>query len=157
MTKLFLSIRRNRHGYESVVFGTLGVLLLVYSLYSHSQVDTPWKLSPYLFPVFIAVLLVLVSTSMFLQGRTSPHKESDPLGRKLSHRVAGFVALVLVYYFLLPILGFLLTDTVMLTLFMLYLGVRPWWKSLILSVALTVIIYVVFQVLLNVRLPQGFF
>ncbi len=157
MAKLFLSIRRNRHGYESVVFGTLGVLLLVYSLYSHSQVDTPWKLSPYLFPVFIAVLLVLVAISLFLQGRAPSEKKREPQDRKLPHRVAGFMGLVLVYYVLLPLLGFLITDTLMLTLFMLYLGVRPWWKSLILSAVLTGIIYVVFQVLLNVRLPQGFF
>ncbi len=154
MKTLILSLRRNRHGFESVTFGTLGVLLLVYSLYSHYQVEVAWKLSPYLFPVFIAVLLIIVSISMYLQGRKGEEIENTT-DKVLSRRVAGFVGLVVIYYVLLPLLGFLITDTVLLFMFLMYLGVRPWWKGVILSVSLTIIIYVVFQVLLNVRLPQG--
>ncbi len=158
MKAIISLFRRNRHAGESVVFGTLGAALLVYSLYSHYQVDVAWKLSPYLFPVFISILFILVSVSMFLQGlKTGEEPRQNEEGKESFRKVAGFIGLVIVYYILLPYLGFLITDTLMLFFFLLYLGVRPWWKGMIFSVSLTIIIYVVFQVLLNVRLPQGMF
>ncbi len=149
------SFRTNRHALESTVFGTLGVMLLVYSLYSHNQVEVAWKLSPYLFPVFIAVLLVIVSVSLFIQGRTHTSDGKQGIQKEELKRVAGFVALVILYYILLPILGFLITDTILLALFVIYLGLRSWWKITAISVGFTVTLYVVFQVLLNVRLPKG--
>lgn len=152
-------LRGNVHAGESLVFGTLGVSLFVYSLYSHYQEDVAWKLSPYLFPLFIAFFLVLVAIAMLIQGKKkgSEQNESGTGSAVPSKKVFGFTGLVVFYYVLLPVLGFLVTDTLMLMLFFLYLGVRPWWKALLFSGSLTILIYVVFQILLNVRLPQGVF
>jgi len=152
-------LRGNAHAGESVVFGTLGVSLFLYSLYSHYQEDVAWKLSPYLFPLFIAFFLILVAVAMLIQGKKkADHPGAADTGTAgMEKKVFGFTLLVVIYYLLLPVFGFLVTDTLMLMLFLLYLGVRPWWKALLFSGFFTILLYVVFQLLLNVRLPQGAF
>ncbi|MBN2859226.1 MAG: tripartite tricarboxylate transporter TctB family protein [Sphaerochaetaceae bacterium] len=150
-------LRGNVHAGESLVFGTLGVSLFVYSLYSHYQEDVPWKLSPYLFPLFIALSLILVAIAMLIQGKKKGEEigVSGAASAGMPKKVIGFTALVVIYYILLPFLGFLVTNTLMLMLFFLYLGVRPWWKAFLFSGAFTYLTHVVFQLLLHVRLPQG--
>ncbi len=69
--------------------------------------------------------------------------------------VAIFTLLVFIYYLLLPLLGFIITNMVMLSLFFLFLKLKPWWKVVVLSSAATILLYVVFQLLLKVRLPMG--
>ncbi len=157
MKSLISLLRGNTHAGESLVFGTLGVSLFVYSLYAHYQEEVAWKLSPYLFPIFIAFFLVLVAVAMMIQGKRKGGEQSasGEGSTGLSKRVFGFTSLVVIYYILMPLLGFLVTDTLMLMLFFLFLGVRPWWKALLFSGTLTYLIYAVFQLLLHVRLPQG--
>ena len=151
-------LRGNSHAGESLVFGTLGVSLFVYSLYSHYQEEVAWKLSPYLFPIFIAVFLVLVAVAMLIQGAQKGEKQgfsgagTDRLLEK-SLRVH-----VPCCDLLFSAAGTRVSrdrhpdaDAV----FPLSGGTSLVGKALLYSGILTFLIYAVFQLLLNVRLPQG--
>lgn len=155
MKRIFTSIKQNKHALEGIVFSTLGVLLLVYSLYTHYQLKVAWKLSPYLFPMLIAVLFIVSSISLFMKGRGERVDNENIVDNRGVKIVAIFTLLVFIYYLLLPLLGFIITNMVMLSLFFLFLKLKPWWKVVVLSSAATILLYVVFQLLLKVRLPMG--
>jgi hypothetical protein len=142
---------------EGLIFSTLGVFLLVYSLYNHYQIEVAWKLSPYLFPTLIATLFIIAAISLLIQGRgitTAKEEVRDNRGIKV---VAIFTLLVILYYVILPFLGFIITNIVMLSLFFIFLKLRTWWKVLLLSISITAVLYIIFQLLLHVRLPLGVF
>lgn len=157
MKRFSTLIKQNKHAVEGIVFSTLGVLLLVYSLYTHYQLKVAWKLSPYLFPVLIAVLFIIASISLFFKGRAEKVDREEMVDTRGLKVVAVFTALVFIYYLLLPLLGFIITNVVMLSLFFVFLKLRTWWKVALLSISLTAVLYVVFQLLLKVRLPIGVF
>lgn len=149
--KKYLKVPRVR---ESILFFCISVGMIVYALVSHSMVKVPWKLSPYLFPLLIAVFLLLLSFSLFLEGASQVGKgpeKTEPLpGAK---KVVVFLALCFAYYVAMPYVGFLVSDTIFLILLFLLLGERVWWRVLALSVGSTVVIYYLFHVLLHVMLP----
>jgi len=150
-------IKHNKSTAEGLIFSTLGVFLLVYSLYNHYQIEIAWKLSPYLFPVLIAILFIIASLSLIIKGQRELRKSSEEVDNRGLKVVAIFTLLVILYYIVLPILGFIITNMVMLSLFFIFLKLRTWWKVLLLSSSITAVLYVVFQLLLHVRLPLGVF
>ncbi len=156
MKRIISSLKGNKHALEGILFSTLGVFLLVYSLYNHYQIEVAWKLSPYLFPVLIALLLIVASIGLFLQGRGRT-KTNDSLERDGLKRIAFFTGLVFLYYIVLPFLGFIITNILVLSLIFIYLKLRSWWRVALLSIGITLILYLVFQTLLHVRLPIGVF
>jgi len=54
---------------EGFVFLLGSVLLGVYSLVLHVLSKAKWKMSPYLFPLLLAVFLFLLSLSLLQEGR----------------------------------------------------------------------------------------
>ncbi|NBK22211.1 MAG: hypothetical protein EOM68_09310 [Spirochaetia bacterium] len=54
---------------EGFVFLLGSVLLAVYSLVLHELSKAKWKMSPYLFPLLLAVFLFLLSLSLLQEGR----------------------------------------------------------------------------------------
>ncbi len=70
--------------------------------------------------------------------------------------VLAIIASVLFYIYVSEYLGFLVTVSIILVSLMLLLKV-PWKKSFILGIGATVITYLLFNRLLSVPLPGGFF
>jgi hypothetical protein len=155
--RFFSFFKHNKSAAEGLIFSTLGAFLLVYSLYNHYQIEVAWKLSPYLFPVLIAILFVVASIALFIQGRGELSEKVEEVDYRGIKVVAVFTALVFLYYLLLPLLGFIITNMVMLSVFFIFLRLKTWWKVLLLSSSITAVLYVVFQLLLSVRLPLGVF
>lgn len=138
----------------SVIFFCIGLFILAYALINHYEVQTQWKMSPYLFPTLIAIVLILLSFSLFFEGvRAIERGEVKEKQETQWKRVFSYIGITLLYYFILPHLGFIITNTVMLVALFLLLGLRIWWKIAILSVSTTMIIYYLFHVLLYVMLP----
>ncbi len=67
--------------------------------------------------------------------------------------VVVITALTFIYVQLLPFLGFLITTTAYLALFMLYIGERKRWRVIAISLAFPLIYYLIFQTGLGIRLP----
>jgi len=138
----------------SILFFCIGLFILAYSLINHYEVNGPWKMSPYLFPTLISIILITLSFTLLFEGvKAVDRGEVKEKPKTHWKRVFMYIGITLLYYFIMPHLGFIITNIVMLIALFLLLGLRVWWKIAILSVSTTIIIYYLFHVLLYVMLP----
>lgn len=152
---------KNKNVQDSVVVLLLGVALAVYSLVSFytATVQTAWIMSPYLFPLLLAVFAVLLSVSLFAEGShevkearqaAEPPAKAAPLAVK---KVLFVVALGVIYYLLISVIHFVPASVLFLAALIWYLGERKYIKIALISVIMPLVLYVLFAKLLNVRLP----
>lgn len=113
---------------------------------------------PGMFPIIIAVLMLISSIVLFintLRMPTTGDTEIDLKSRSILNVYVSMGGLIL-YIVLLPMLGFVSTTSVMLSLFIKWFSKRPWWKSILIAVLFTVGIYLLFGTVLNVPMRFGF-
>ncbi len=114
--------------------------------------------SPTLIPRGVAVCVIFAALMLFvraLTGRALP-LESKLQGKDLQ-RVAAVVLLTGAYVLLVERVGFMITTFFYMFLFALVLGERRWHRLVFFAVAVPVVVYAVFDTILNVPLPRGFF
>jgi FlaA1/EpsC-like NDP-sugar epimerase len=138
---------------ESAVFFILGIALFLYAMINHySGIAKEWKMSPYLFPVLIAVFLVLLSVSLYSEGKRVSGQSQEGATPKIK-TVFIAVLMMLGYFFLMPLIGFLPMTAVYLMAFFYFLGERHWIRMILLSAITSGLLYVIFDMMLNVMLP----
>ncbi|GAK07084.1 tripartite tricarboxylate transporter TctB family protein [Geomicrobium sp. JCM 19038] len=124
-----------------------------------------------LYPQIIAILLVLISASIFvvqlvkttikIKKGTAEKVEKSPLlldWKKSGIRLGVFMVLMIAYVLLMPYIGYFETGLLFLTTSIYLLGDRTlkWFlKSLVVSVVITLVIYFIFGYLLNIYVPSG--
>jgi hypothetical protein len=149
-------LRKNPDIQEGLLFFALALGLAVYSLSNHyGTARLEWKLSPYMFPFLISIFLGALSLSLISEGlhkiRTGAgaSRKTTPLWKKAM--LMFFIAIA--YFFIMNLLTFIPATILFLCASFLFLGERRFWLIGILSIATSVIIYVLFDVLLHVMLP----
>lgn len=149
---------RQENVQDAIFVFICSVALLIYGLYNKfTGIPCEWKLSPYLFPVLLSVFGILLSISLFYDGKKALLSGAEPEfvkgdPQKLK-KTAIYLVIFLLYYFLMPVLGFFIATTIFLASLFILLGEKKWWIILLLSVSSTAIIYILFGVLLHVRFP----
>lgn len=147
----------NKSCQESFMFFILSIALFIYSLTKHyGAVKLEWKMSPYLFPVLISIFLFFLSISLFSDGLRQIKQGSssvcDDVKVSWKKLISAIVA-CMVYIIIMPIVTFI-PSTILFIGFMLYLlEERRKIFVILLSTLVSVIIYILFSVLLNVMLP----
>lgn len=63
--------------------------------------------------------------------------------------------MIFVYIFLLEILGFVITSTLFIFFCSLFLGYRKYKTNVLVAVLFPLVMYLSFNYLLQIRLPQG--
>lgn len=66
------------------------------------------------------------------------------------------VGLVLVYYLLLEIVGYLILSPILLFLSMLVMGYRKYRNMIIISLSVSIAVFLLFWQVLVIELPNGF-
>lgn len=138
---------------EALVFFIISIMGIVFSIFSHNALNTKWELSPYLFPLFISIILFILSISLFVSEFKKESKNSSE--KSDWKKIIIFVLLSIAYYFLVNILGFIITTLLFVASLFVLLGESRWWFILILSVSSTMIIWLLFGLFLHVMLPHG--
>lgn len=143
---------------DGIVVLLLGVALLIYSLYNHytARVQTEWKMSPYLFPAVISVFAIMLAFSLFADGRRMPASDEKKKGSDSFlnfKRVLAVALMAIVYEILMNITGYIPATVVFLMAMIRFFGEKRWWMIVVIAVATSLIIYLLFGVLLNVRFP----
>lgn len=143
---------------DGIAVLVLGVALLIYSLFKHytARVQTEWKMSPYLFPVLISVFAILLAFSLFADGRrvmASEEKKKDSGSLINFKRVVMVALMAVVYEILMNITGYIPATVVFLMAMIRFFGEKRWWMIVVIAVATSLIIYLLFGILLNVRFP----
>ena len=136
---------------EAIILLVVSVFGIVMSILSHNSFNVEWKLSPYLFPLLISVFLLVLSI-LLIQNRNVEDKKKV----KGDYRTLLFFALsCIIYLFIIDFLGFIISSILLLASVMFLLGERRWWFILLLSISVSLILYVLFASYLSVMLPKG--
>lgn len=152
---------KNKSVLDSIVVCLLGIALAVYSLVSFytATVKTEWILSPYLFPLLLSVFAVLLAVSLLAEGCHEVKCAREAQGEKTADaplaikKVAVVTLLGIAYYVLISMIHFIPASMLFLAALIWYLGERKYWKIALVAIVMPLVLYVLFAMLLNVRLP----
>jgi hypothetical protein len=110
------------------------------------------------FPFYIGVLLCISAVGIFYQALFGKNKNTDVfVDREQLRRVLAVLIPALVYVGAVQFLGLYVASTVYIALFMVILGKYSWLKSVIVSVAVVVLLFFMFEVWFKVPLFKGQF
>jgi hypothetical protein len=137
-----------------------GVLLLALALYIFLEART-WEFAtegipgPGFAPTWISLLVALAAGAVLVQSWRAPLR--GPLVKDLGglRRSAGFLLGMGGASLLIPALGMSLTLGLFVLAAVPFLGVREWWKIVLVAILVSAGVPVLFQYLLLVPLPVG--
>lgn len=146
----------------NIIAGLLCAALAVYVIitclgYPRAEVYGTGVPGPGLWPGIIAALLLICSIGLIV-GTLMMKKEDLPelpMWTDGTKRVYISMAILTVYVAVLSVVGFLVPSIIMLFLFVQWFSKMPIWKTAIISVAVVLVIYVVFKNFLNVPIDFG--
>lgn len=111
-------------------------------------------IGPAFFPRLLTALGILLGILLFLQG--GPATKKDTTGEEGSDMTALVpAAMLLAYGLVFEALGFLLATPLFLMIAFRYLGHPSWAGIFGYSAVVTAVVFVLFQYLLDIRLPLG--
>ena len=112
---------------------------------------------PGLWPIVISAVMLAMAALLVLKTlKMAPEKNTEvPMWNEGTKRVYIVMAILFVYVALLEFLGFIIATTIMEAIFIQWFAKKKPWVTVLLSVEVTLVIYVVFQYVLNV--PVGSF
>lgn len=149
------SFLNNKTVREGIFFFLCAAALLIYSFRKHySGISVEWKLSPYLFPILTGELLLVLSVSLVVQGVKEIGQNAD--GEQIFFNYKNFFATVGIaaaYYLTVKYITFIGATLLLLLGMLLVLGERRRSVLVLVPILTTGAIYVLFGVLLRVKLP----
>ncbi len=151
----FLAVRQADLWAGSLVLAV--ALLLVLGAFQLPQVEG-LVLGPGSLPLGLGIALGLLSLALIassLAGRSDDGPVAWPRGREL-RRIALAVASLVLYTAVVPVLGYFLATLLFLAALIRVVGSLRWRAVVPASLALTLLLYLVFRVWLQISLPAGF-
>lgn len=146
----------NRNIQDAFLFFIFATALMVYSLVNHySTTKLEWKLSPYLFPVLIAVFIGALSFSLLTDGLRQI-KSGEKSQKKAAINWKGVlftIGISIVYFSTIKFIKFVPSTILFLVALFLHLGERRIWLIALISVVCSFSLYIIFGVMLHVMLP----
>lgn len=144
-----------------IIAGIIGLMIsayVIFTAYSFPE-DKVLLLGPSFFPTALAGGLGLFSLVLLVQalkGKARP--STDPFNIKDPgiHRAGVSLLAAVAFCFLLNTLGFILTSAFYLFGLMFLLHRRDYLKMAAVSVSVTLLVYAIFNRLLDISLPAGF-
>ena len=146
----------------NIIAGGIGMLvsaLAFVKTFSFKQFKNV-PVGPEFFPRALAISLFICCLALVIQNvLDKSNTEKAPtlsLKNKDIQRMLIGLAIILVTAFLWSILGFLIVTPFTIFGLMFVLGKREWIKMAIISVAVTVVVFLAFRFLLGIEMPMGF-
>ena len=109
------------------------------------------------FPFYIGAIIAissLVTLVTALLGR-APRSGEAFVERWQLKQVCAVLLPALVYVLVIQWFGIYLASAIYMAVFMIWLGKYAWWKSLLLGIAVSVVVYFMFEVWFQVPLHKG--
>jgi len=139
-----------------LVISITGIVHAVYLIRNPDPYGTYDKVGPGGFLLLISSLLTIASILNIIRYR------KDLRGEKQGSHIKGNITkmfrlsiLIVMFIFLIDITGFILASAVLVFFMTRLLGIRSWFKTTMVSIAISVSIYLIFVFLLNMDLPGG--
>ena len=151
---------KNKSVQDSIVVLGLGLALGIFSIYSffHSKVKAEWIMSPYLFPMLIALFAIAMAYCLFMEGKhqVDAERAGAPVAKRDAIKLKSVVIVVglsILYYVLMRVITFIPATVLFLAALMWFMGERRWKVLIPVAVLAPLVIYALFALGLNVRLP----
>ncbi len=146
------SIFKNKDVFDGIILAILSIFFINESFKLHG--NNQWSLSPALFPLIVASLVLIFSISQIIKGlKDKEAREESKMSKENFNKLIGIIIISFVYLFLLPKLHFLVSSILYLLIFMYILGERNWKILLGISIITPLLIQYVFGTILDVYLP----
>jgi putative tricarboxylic transport membrane protein len=119
------------------------------------------KLGPGFWPEFILIVMMILSlwiaVDAFRTRRKTAGEKSSEIVKTAGSRIRFFSALILIiaYFFLMNVIGFIALTPFFLIAFMILLGEKSWPWTIGLSIGMTILIVLAFTQAMYVPLPRG--
>ncbi|MEC3884079.1 tripartite tricarboxylate transporter TctB family protein [Halobacillus sp. HZG1] len=130
-----------------------GYLYLSYNLkeYPYVPVDSDFV------PKILGYLLIILAVFLFFDksSETKEEKEKRQVPKKEMLVLLAVGGMIFLYIFLLEILGFVLSSMLFIFACSWFLGYRKLVTTILVAVLFPLIMYLSFNYLLQIRLPQG--
>lgn len=145
----------------NIIFILAGIAIALLVPSQIPNVKTNVQMGPDFFPYFAAGLMVFVNVIALIVNYTQHGRckqkgqpegyvqKTDP---KDQTRVFLILAIIAVYIFLMPIIGYVISTLIMVNGLLFLLGARKWYHYLLVS-GFSLVIYYVFNTVLYVMLP----
>jgi putative tricarboxylic transport membrane protein len=104
--------------------------------------------------IVIAILSVVVIVRS-LRKRLTGEAQTPVVGRSNVAKVVFVLLALFVYALLMEWLGFLILTMLLFVFLLRVVERKPWWYALVVSLAITVAAYLVFEKALQSQLPKG--
>ena len=117
------------------------------------RLGTPGEPQPGFYPFVAAVILVVLCGILLVQALCGRRQGMEAFG-ELWRPVILIVGLS-VYSVVLDVVGYVVATTVLSVVVLRVLDTKTWWKLLVISLALSIGTYILFDRLLDVSLPEG--
>jgi hypothetical protein len=146
----------------SVVEMVVAAILLVFGVvvaYGSYQLGSGWTTDgpgAGYFPFYVGLLICVAGIGVFAQALFAKNKGEEPfVDREQLHRVLSVFIPAVVYVGAVQIFGLYVASAVYIALFMVILGKYTWLKSSIISLAVIVLFFLMFEVWFKVPLFKG--
>ncbi|TFJ93262.1 tripartite tricarboxylate transporter TctB family protein [Lentibacillus salicampi] len=132
----------------------IGYLILSYQLppYEFVPVDSD------LMPKALGYLLIALAVGLFFTGKSDADedkKEESTTSKSETPALLAVTAMVLAYILLLEVLGFVIVTVLFVFFCSWFLGYKKFKVNATVSILFPVILYYIFNYLLQIRLPAG--
>ena len=109
------------------------------------------------FPFYIGAIITMSSLVTLLQALLvrTPNADDAFVERWQFKQVCAVLLPALVYVLVIQWFGIYLASAIYMTVFMVWLGQYAWWKSVLLGIAVSVSVFVLFEIWFQVPLHKG--
>ena len=142
----------------SVICAVLGITIIAIASGYPTAADYGTGVpGPGLWPTVISVAVLICSALLMYRSlKTKDDNDTEiALWTPGTKRVYITMIILVIYAIILEPLGFLLATTAMQFVFIQWFAKKKWYITLIISAAVTVVVYLAFNYLLNVPLDFG--
>lgn len=139
----------------SGVFAAFAIVIIAISLgYPPSNHGVP---GPGMFPILIAGLILISALTLALLTLRMPKEKDTQIDLKSKNVLNVYITMagLIVYAITFPLIGFIVTSSIMLTLYIKWFGKRSWWKCILIGVLFSIGIFLLFGSVLNVPMRFG--
>ena len=140
------------------VCGAIGILLIALAAGYPTAADYGTGVpGPGLWPIVISALMLAMAVLLVIKSVKMPaEKNVDiPMWNEGTKRVYITMGILFAYTLVLEFLGFIIATTIMEAVFIQWFAKKKPWVTVVIALVVTLVIYVVFQYVLNV--PVGSF
>ena len=115
-------------------------------------------LGPGFYNIGMGSILIIVGVIYFIsqRGKFSAEKKETSPSKEYKIKMASMVGVLALYIFLLDYIGYFFSSMVFFVLLNKIVGFRAWMSNLAVSIAMTLIFYIVFVKWLDMIFPQGY-